>query len=49
MYKEIESPVKRYKEDTTTFSLLITYTEKKVTFTLRDYIEWVIYEKTYSK
>jgi hypothetical protein len=33
----------RYKEEANTFSLEANCTESKVVFTLKDYIDWVVY------
>jgi hypothetical protein len=33
----------KYKEEANTFSLNAVYTENKVTFTLKDYVDWTLY------
>jgi hypothetical protein len=38
----------KYKEETNTFSLEAIYSEEKVVLTLKDYVDWAIYAKTYT-
>lgn len=35
----------KYKEEANTFSLKAVYTKSKLSITLKDYIDWVIYTK----
>jgi hypothetical protein len=35
----------KWKEEANSFSLEVAHSEKKVVFTLQDYINWVIYQR----
>jgi hypothetical protein len=39
----------KYKEETDAFSLSVILNESKVLFTLKDYKDWILYGKTFTK
>lgn len=43
------SDILKYREEADTFSLDVIYSGEKVLFTLKDYTDWIVYEKTYNE
>jgi hypothetical protein len=44
-----DSTTLKYREEANTFNLEITYTPEKVVVSLQDYVEWAIYEKSFTE
>ena len=50
MYLQTTSPEERiFHEQTNTFDLTVLFNEGKLTFTLKDFADWAVYEKEYTE